>query len=520
MKTKKLTTFIIIIIFVNIFTMQLWGQDMGKTWDEINNKTYIFDNNFSKFMVSFYEDELKNKKCLYQKFESINNKYVFDTSEFGTIIYDKILLKKNSINCENENNGSESFLLQKNKLWQFLNPTKTISKEPLNKIIVGNKKGKINPETFKSKYFKIENINKYPTLADEEKNKKADKEEVLEVVVSFKKYTPFTSQDQMEDGGLLFSHALEYFVESPKEFYGKKLEVFTDEEISEKNILRKENTKIKFKIQRKYLVKTYQNKDGTTNTYEAYLGEIYKYGDIKETAGMKEVYLTHETFDKIAKYAKSNGSSIGLGDGHFAFINNYEIRYYEKINRNNKEFSALLLQNEKTKQKLFIYKFYEKLKWAYECMVEKVISDSLSEPQEHGFPNDFFDANEWFKEILGEIEKKEKYLTVENFNVIRTFILQTGKYPFNYPLSSIEKKQFYRLKFDDIYLYTSKDENNIIITSKNYKISLIRNLDEKKLFFDIPLPIAYPKEYHQEHKAKLNIWFKEILKEVKSRDEY
>ncbi len=183
-----------------------------------------------------------------------------------------------------------------------------------------------------------------------------------------------------------------------------------------------------------------------------------------------------------------------------------------------KVFSALLLQDEKTKQKLFIYKFYEKLKWAYECMVEKVISDSLSEPQQHGFPNDFFDANEWFKEILVEIEKKEKYLTVENFNVIRTFILQTGKYPFNYPLSSIEKKQFYRLKFDDIYLYTNKDENNIIITSKNYKISLIRNLDEKKLFFDIPLPIAYPKEYHREHKVKLNIWFKEILEEIPQGD--
>ncbi len=117
---------------------------------------------------------------------------------------------------------------------------------------------------------------------DMDNNKKVDKEEVLEVIVSFKDYTPFASQDQMEDGELVFSHALEYFAESPKEFYGKKLEVFTDEEISEKNILRKENTKIKFKIQRKYLVKTYQNKDGTANTYEAYLGAIFENGDIKE----------------------------------------------------------------------------------------------------------------------------------------------------------------------------------------------------------------------------------------------
>ncbi len=312
---------------------------------------------------------------------------------------------------------------------------------------------------------------------DMDNNKKVDKEEVLEVIVSFKDYTPFALQDQMEDGELLFSHALEYFVESPKEFYGKRLEIFTDTEISKKNVLRKEDTKITFKIQRKYIVKTYQNKDGTANTYEAYLGEIYKNGEIKEASDMKEIYLTHETFDIIAKYAKSNGSSIGLGDGHFAFINNYEIKYYEKINRNNKEFSALLLQDEKTKQKLFIYKFYEKLKWRYECMVEKVVSDSLDEPQQHGFPNDFFDANEWFKEILQEIPQGDGFITKTESEKRAKEFLKKQKYADKYKIDTAKAidngKPYWNVWFETVERDIKPNQGLIEVDKKTGKAKWI-----------------------------------------------
>lgn len=237
MKTFTLIT----LIMITFLTCN--GQEKKHIWENLKNSTWEYDNNLNDTSKTFFENELGEKKVLFQIHDS-------EGRVTSSII--------NNYNCNENINISGK--------------TKQIK--------VGNKFGWINPEFIKSKYFKVEDIDKYPTLINEEENTKLDKEEVLEVIVSFKNYYPFFLTEHTVKGGVNFSHGLEYFVESPKEFYGKKLYIFSDAEILENDILRK--SKIKFRIQRKYLVGSYMNDDGTTTTYKAYIGAILENGEIKE----------------------------------------------------------------------------------------------------------------------------------------------------------------------------------------------------------------------------------------------
>ncbi len=478
---KKLTT-IILIIFANISMTQLWGQNMNKVQGQKITKSqaiqkaeeFVKNQGYTDFKISLnskiqYESLQRGKNdadiitCRFNnlKSKSVGITEVTERYNIGFEYSDKVIAEVSNYN-------------PKYVRWLSMN--------------IDGRDIKIHHKDINIEVLeKIPNLNnsvtdKYPTLADEEKSKKADKEEVIEVVVLFKDYIPFASHYQMEDGELLFSHILEYFVESPKEFYGKKLEVFTDEEISEKNILRKENTKIKFKIQRKYLVKTYQNKDGTANTYEAYLGAIYKYGDIKETTDMKEIYLTHENFDKIANFVLKHDKQSKNTHRFFKF-SRFDIMLIENkylhIRPNDKNKTWL----DDSEYHFIATKHYQKLKWGYECLLQSVnynkktgeyIATDIK--QAGGMLNGksvYHVMNFWFKEILSEIPQGEGSITKTEAIKIAKEFLKKQKYADKYKIDTAKAtdtgKPYWSIWFETVRRDIKPNHGTIEVNKKTGK---------------------------------------------------
>lgn len=256
-------------------------------WNSLKNTTWKVDNVLAGTTYTFFESETGKKKCIRQQHGS--GRYIIGNEIFKLdLVQDGKLIFFYENKVKNTHLDARVpltvFFDKKNKLHCYDSDRNFGANESLkmysNKIKIGNYKGEINPNFIKSKYFDVKNINKYPTLLDEEKSKKADKEEIIEAVASFKDFLPYNVTEYLEDGGALFFHSLKYFIESPQEFYGKIFYVDTEIEIPKNDILRK--VKIQFKVKRKYLVKTYNNKDGTITTYEAFLGAIFENGDIKE----------------------------------------------------------------------------------------------------------------------------------------------------------------------------------------------------------------------------------------------
>lgn len=403
----RVKNILVIILFFLLMINCDKGQGMKNIWEKLNNTTWKISNDSTaySYTCSFFEDEEDKIKMLWQVpgsgFYVVDNELyfitdIFDENDFFLIHYQEIdphlivdVVPK-----------IYSLELKKNQ-------------KHSNQLEIYNRMEKIDPDIIKSKYFKAENIDKYPIIRVDDKRSKVFtitakivKRENLKAPI--KKYS---------DNERKITRRLTYFVTEPQAFYGSILTINYASNFDKVFWKQSRQDKTTFKVQ-KYHLQKYLEKDAAklNLTYDEdelnTLEKVDKILAVDTKSKEKNTYLTHENFDKIVGFLTTNTPNIK--QLHYYFFDNYEVKYYTNVTRNNKNVGILLIEYRFTKEQLLVYKYDEKLKWGMECMVEKAGTNSLNKVQQHGTPTDFFDVNNWFKEILENITIKNEHYTAKN----------------------------------------------------------------------------------------------------------
>jgi hypothetical protein len=405
----RVKNILVIILFFLLMINCDKGQGMKNIWEKLNNTTWKISNDSTaySYTCSFFEDEEDKIKMLWQVpgsgFYVVDNELyfitdIFDENDFFLIHYQEI--DPNLI--VDVVPKIYSLELKKNQ-------------KHSNQLEIYNRMRRVDTDIVRSKYFKAEDINKYSNINEYDKLHKTYV--ITAKIVGRENLKTLIKKDDNNKSRGKIAKKLTYFVTYPQIFYGSILTVYYNYNLDKKfwNQSRKDTTT--FKVQKYHLLKYLEKDAAKLNlTYDEdelnTLEKVDKILAVDTKSKEKNTYLTHENFDKIVGFLTTNTPNIK--QLHYYFFDNYEVKYYTNVTRNNKNVGILLIEYRFTKEPLLVYKYDEKLKWGMECMVEKAGTNSLNKVQQHGTPTDFFDVNNWFKEILENITIKNEHYTPKN----------------------------------------------------------------------------------------------------------